>query len=93
VREEHEVVALTDADDAGLHAAPQKHAVVGRLATAAGVERRSVQHDTGFVRLGSAVQDGGVPLTQRLVGELEPMGAPMPLLVHRLSVCTPSVER
>ena len=40
-----QVVALAGADDAGLHAAPQQHSVVGRLATAARVEGGAVQHD------------------------------------------------
>ena len=40
-----QVVALADADDARLHAAPEQHAVVGRLAAAARVERRPVEHD------------------------------------------------
>ena len=44
-RHQLEIVALADADDAGLHAAPEQHAVVGRLPAAAGVEGRPVEHD------------------------------------------------
>ena len=44
-RDQVEVVALAGADDAGLHALPEQHAVVRRLAAAARVEGRPVQHD------------------------------------------------
>ena len=44
-RDQVELVALAGADDAGAHAAPEQHALVRRLPTAAGIERRPVQHD------------------------------------------------
>src|SRR5579859_2950698 len=62
-RDQVQVVALARAGDAGLHPAPQQHAVIGRLAAAAGVERRPVQDDA----LGVGREHGGVPLAQRLV--------------------------
>ena len=64
------VVALAGADDPGLHALPQQHAVVRRLATAARVERRAVQHDA---LLGIGVQDRARPLAQGRVGKVEPV--------------------
>ena len=39
------VGGLAGAGDPGLHAAPEQHAVVGRLAAAAGIERGAVEHD------------------------------------------------
>ena len=44
-RDQVQVIALAGAGDAGLHAAPQQHALVRRLAAAAGVEGRPVQDD------------------------------------------------
>ena len=75
---EHQVVAATSADDAGLDSAPQQRAVVRRLPAAAGVEGRPVEDDA----LGRAVQDHGVPLAQRLVRELEPGGPAVGVRAH-----------
>ena len=69
-----EVVALARAHDPGLHPAPQQDAVVGRLAAAARIERGPVEHDP---LLGVGIEHDGVPLAQRLVRELEPVGAAM----------------
>ena len=74
-RDQVEVIALARADDPGLHAAPQQHAVIGRLAAAARIERRPVQDDA----LGVGREHRGVPFPQRLVVQLEPVRAPLRL--------------
>jgi hypothetical protein len=42
---EIEVVTLTRTDNSRPHISPQQYAVIGRLSSAAGIERGSVQHD------------------------------------------------
>ena len=63
------VRALARVHDPGLHAAPQQHAVVRRLAAAARVEGGPVENDP--VR--SGVEHHRVPLAQRLVVKVKPM--------------------
>ena len=63
VGDQVEVIGLAGAHDAGLHPAPQQHAVVRRLAAAARIEGRTVKHDP--VRAGG--QHYGVPLAQGLI--------------------------
>jgi hypothetical protein len=74
-RDQVQVVALARAHDGGLHAAPQQHAVIGRLAAAARVERGPVQDDA--LRVGR--EHGAVPLPQRLVVQFQPVRAPLRL--------------
>jgi hypothetical protein len=73
-------VALAGAHDAGADAAPQQHPVVRRLPSAAGVERRAVEHDPG---LGIAGEDGRVPFADAGVVEIEPIGHPVSLPLAR----------
>ena len=79
-RDQVEVVALAGADDPGLHALPQQHAVVRRLATAARVEGGPVQHDAASGSDARATVH--VPLAQGRVGEVEPLGAAVPRDAH-----------
>jgi predicted TIM-barrel fold metal-dependent hydrolase len=51
----------------------QQHAVIGRLAAAAGIERRPVQDDA----LGVGREHRGVPFAERLVVQFEPVRAPL----------------
>ena len=71
-RHQELVVAPPHVDDPRLDATPEQHAVIRWLAAAAGVEGRAVEDDP---ELGIGVQDGRLPLAQRRVGQLEPMGA------------------
>ena len=71
-RDQVEVVAFPDVGDAGLDPAPQQNAVVGRLAAAARIEGRLVQHDA----VGPGRQHDRVPVAQGLVVEFEPVRPP-----------------
>ena len=74
--DEADVVALAGTDDARHHPAPEQHTRVGWLPTTPGVERGPVQHDAVLVD----VEHDGVPLSQRLVSELETVGATLPIM-------------
>lgn len=63
---EPQVVDAASVDDARLHAAPEQHAVVGRLPAAAGVEGRSVEHDPV---VGGCRDNDRLPFAKRGVAE------------------------
>ena len=65
------VIGVARADDAGLHATPQEHAVVGWLTTTARVEGRAIEHDA-LLRVDR--HDCRGPLAQGGVLQLEPGG-------------------
>src|SRR5215469_18753333 len=67
------VVALPGPRDPGLHTAPEQYALVRRLAATAGIERRPVKHDAVL----AGMQHDGVPLSQRLIGQLETVRTPV----------------
>ena len=66
-----DVVGVAGTDDPRLHAAPQQHALVGRLAAAARIEGGAVQHDAG---LGVDGHDRRRPLAQCGVAQLQALG-------------------
>ena len=75
-RDQPQVVTFARAHDPGLHPAPEQDAVVRGLTATAGVERRPVQHDP-LLRVDR--EDDGIPRAQRLVRQLEPSGAAVPV--------------
>src|SRR6188472_3310728 len=70
-RQEVEVVTFARTDNPRPDIAPQQYAVIGRLATAAGIERRPVQHNA---LIGVSEQHGSGPLAYRWVFEVEAVG-------------------
>src|SRR5215468_8062430 len=69
--DEVEIVALAGAGDTRLDTAPEQNAVVGWLATAARIERRTIQHDAA---LGVAREHRAGPFAKRGIGKVEPLG-------------------
>ena len=77
-----EVVALAGVHDPGLHALPDQHAVVRRLAAAAGIERRPVEHDAGLRIRRIRPDDRAVPLPDARIGPVQAVGVPMLFEAH-----------